>query len=264
VCLQGSGAAFSIAEVGGKFCGRLLNLPLVLACCVSGERLGGVGGGNYFHSFPPPPSGPTCGNEGAEMHGVGDHSRMVFFHPLEHLQCLVPLLVLGTHVEQTGKSGGLGVEDGGPDDIDNLRLPCKQPYNRYVGGKMSVASASRVIPQNVARFACETSQNAQESSRSFAFSRSRLFRLSEFDGTLFSPIPAVLVVTENLSKSADIYSRISLSGTSKSQLISPTQSKIPPNNRDLYLYRDRVNKSVPLRPKSRFKRSRLYICDCMF
>jgi hypothetical protein len=59
------------------------------------------------------------------------------------------------------------------------------------------------------------------------------------------------------------YSRISLSGTSKSQLKGPASNKIPLNRRDLYGDRIKEAKgSVPLRPKSRLTRSRLKRFDC--
>jgi hypothetical protein len=56
---------------------------------------------------------------------------------------------------------------------------CK--FDKREGNNTRNAPAYRIIPLNLAQSTCETSQNAQYTSRLQAFSRSRLSRLSKVD-----------------------------------------------------------------------------------
>ena len=56
------------------------------------------------------------------MDRVGNHAGVVLLHTRKYLQRLVPVLALGTHVQQAGEGCRLRVEIGAANDI--CYLPC--------------------------------------------------------------------------------------------------------------------------------------------
>lgn len=60
------------------------------------------------------------------MDCIGHNARVEFLHALKHLQCLVPVLVLGTHVQQAGECCCLRMEVGAANDVADL--PCNHHF----------------------------------------------------------------------------------------------------------------------------------------
>lgn len=66
----------------------------------------------HLHCFIPPSRSSTCRDEGTKVHCVWNDSRVKSLHAIKDFKCLLPKLVFGTHMQQTGESCSLRMECG--------------------------------------------------------------------------------------------------------------------------------------------------------